>query len=113
MKTFNQALGEMKTSIWDTSPKTLQDAIDPEIWIEGFGRMLLSQHKARFVRASDDFLKRAKADDYDYIDDEFSNAENQHKSQKSSKSRTFMVFWKWVHLLRPRRENLNKLPGIQ
>tara|TARA_B100000949_G_scaffold93403_1_gene83358 strand:+ start:165 stop:482 length:318 start_codon:yes stop_codon:yes gene_type:complete len=68
MKTFNQALGEMKTSIWDTSPKTLQDAIDPEIWIEGFGRMLLSQHKARFVRASDDFLKRAKADDYDYIE---------------------------------------------
>ena len=59
--------------IWDTKPKTLKDAEDPEIQVSGFPRMLLSQYKAQFVRASEDFLKWAKGEDYEWIENKMSS----------------------------------------
>ena len=59
--------------IWDTKPKTLKDAEDPEIQVSGFPRMLLSQYKAQFVRASEDFLKWAKGGDYEWIENKMSS----------------------------------------
>ena len=59
--------------IFDTKPKTLKDAQDPEIQVSGFPRMLLSQYRAQFVRASQDFLKWAKGDDYEYIENHMSS----------------------------------------
>ena len=43
-KEFSQ-LSEAKGSIWDTKPKSVKDAEDPEILIQGFGRMMYSQLK--------------------------------------------------------------------
>ena len=59
--------------IFDTKPKTLKDAEDPEIQVSGFPRMLLSQYRAQFVRASQDFLKWAKGEDYEYIENKMSS----------------------------------------
>ena len=59
--------------IWDTKPKTLKDAEDPEIQVSGFPRMLLSQYKAQFVRASEDFVKWAKGGDYEWIENKMSS----------------------------------------
>ena len=59
--------------IFDTKPKTLKDAEDPEIQVSGFPRMLLSQYKAQFVRASEDFVKWAKGGDYEWIENKMSS----------------------------------------
>jgi|TARA_Y100000310_G_scaffold20414_2_gene19856 hypothetical protein len=59
--------------IWDTKPKTLKDAEDPEIQVSGFARMLLSQYRTQFVRASEDFVKWAKGGDYEYIESKMSS----------------------------------------
>jgi len=59
--------------IFDTKPKTLKDAEDPEVQISGWSRMLLSQYKAKFVRASEDFVKWAKGESYEYIEDKMSS----------------------------------------
>ena len=37
MKTYKQ-LTEKRAEIWDTKPKTLKDAEDPEVYIQGWGR---------------------------------------------------------------------------
>ena len=76
MKTYKELkniLEAREASIWDTKPKTLKDAEDPEIQVSGFPRMLLSQYRAMFVRASQDFLKWAKGGDYDYIEKKMSS----------------------------------------
>ena len=76
MKTFKELkniLEAREASIWDTKPKTLKDAEDPEIQVSGFPRMLLSQYRAMFVRASQDFLKWAKGGDYEYIENKMSS----------------------------------------
>ena len=62
-----------EANIWDMKPKTLKDAEDPEIQISGWGRMLLSQYRAQFVRASEDFVKWAKGGDYEYIENKMSS----------------------------------------
>tara|TARA_B100000945_G_C20420650_1_gene617794 strand:- start:34 stop:345 length:312 start_codon:yes stop_codon:yes gene_type:complete len=67
MKTFRE-IAETKASIWNTKPKTLEDAQDPEVYIHGFGRLQFSQMKQRLVRASEDFLKWSKRGDVDYIE---------------------------------------------
>ena len=59
--------------IWDTKPKTLKDAEDPEVQISGWGRMLLSQYKKQLVRASEEFLKWAKGGDYEWIENKMSS----------------------------------------
>ena len=59
--------------IWDTKPQTLKDAEDPEVQISGWGRMLLSQYRAQFVRASQDFLSWAKGGDYEWIEKKMSS----------------------------------------
>jgi hypothetical protein len=68
-KEYNTIVAEARDAyIWDTKPKTLEDAEDPEIQISGFPRMGLSQYKAQFVRATEDFLTWAKDGDYEYIE---------------------------------------------
>ena len=63
---YNEITEGREAYIFDTKHKTLEDAEDPEVQISGWGRMLLSQYKAQFVRASEDFLKWAKDGDYEY-----------------------------------------------
>ena len=73
MKTYKELTEARDAYIWDTKPKTSQDAEDPEIQVDGFPRMLLSQYKAQFVRASEDFLKLAKGGDYEWIENKMSS----------------------------------------
>jgi|TARA_Y100000296_G_C5031854_1_gene185276 hypothetical protein len=73
MKTFKELIEAREASIWDTKPKKLKDAEDPEVQISGWGRMLLSQYKSQLVRASEDFVKWAKGGDYDYIESKMSS----------------------------------------
>ena len=65
-KEFSQ-LTEAKGSIFDTKPKSVKDALDPEILIQGFGRMKYTQLKKMIARGFDDMAKRAKnGQDYDW-----------------------------------------------
>ena len=76
MKTFKELrkiLEAREAYIWDTKPKKLKDAEDPEVQISGWGRMLLSQYKSQLVRASEDFVKWAKRGDYDYIENKMNS----------------------------------------
>ena len=76
MKTYKElknVLEAREAYIWDTKPKKLKDAEDPEVQISGWGRMLLSQYKSQLVRASEDFVKWAKGGDYDYIENKMSS----------------------------------------
>ena len=73
MRSFKQLREAREAYIWDTNPKTLKDAEDPEVQISGWGRMLLSQYKAQFVRASEDFAKWAKGGDYEWIENKMSS----------------------------------------
>ena len=72
-KEFGEITEAREAYIWDTKPKTLKDAEDPEVQISGWGRMLLSQYKTQLVRASEDFVKWAKYGDYDYIENKMSS----------------------------------------
>ena len=58
-KEFSQ-LSEAKGSIWDTKPKSVKDAEDPEVLIQGFGRMKYSQLKKMISNGFDDMARRAK-----------------------------------------------------
>ena len=73
MKTYKELAEARDAYIWDTKPKTLKDAEDPEIQVDGFPRMLLSQYRAQFVRASEDFLEWAKDGDYEWIEKKMSS----------------------------------------
>ena len=65
-KEFSQ-LSESKGSIWDTKPKSVKDAEDPEVLIQGFGRMKYTQLKKMIANGFDDMAKRAKnGQDYDW-----------------------------------------------
>jgi len=72
-KEFDEISEGREAYIWDMKPKTLKDAEDPEVQISGWGRMLLSQYRSQFVRASEDFVKWAKGNDYDYIENKMSS----------------------------------------
>ena len=73
-KEYHSIIKEARDAyIFDTKPKTLKDAEDPEVQISGWGRMLLSQYRAQFVRASEDFLKWAKGGDYEWIENKMSS----------------------------------------
>ena len=72
-KEYNKITEGREAYIFDTKPKTLKDAEDPEVQISGWGRMLLSQYKAQFVRASEDFAKWAKGGDYEWIENKMSS----------------------------------------
>ena len=50
--------------IWNTKPKTLEDAEDPEIMTQGFGRLGLSQIKDKLVYGSKQFVKWAEDGNY-------------------------------------------------
>ena len=65
-KEFSQ-LSEAKGSIYDTKPKSVKDALDPEVLIQGFGRMKYTQLKKMIANGFDDMAKRAKnGQDYDW-----------------------------------------------
>ena len=55
-KEFSQ-LTEAKGSIFDTKPKSTKDALDPEILIQGFGRMKYTQLKKMIANGFDDMAK--------------------------------------------------------
>ena len=62
--------------IWDTKPKTLEDAEDPEIMTQGFGRLGLSQIKDKLVYGSKQFVKWAEDGNYESIDSYMSSYHN-------------------------------------
>ena len=62
--------------IWDTKPKTLEDAEDPEIMTNGFGRLGFSQLKDKLIKASKQFADWAKDGNYDSIDSYMSTYHN-------------------------------------
>ena len=62
--------------IWDTKPKTLEDAEDPEIMTNGFGRLGFSQLKDKLIKASKQFADWAKDGNYDSIDSYMSSYHN-------------------------------------
>ena len=62
--------------IWDTKPKTLEDAEDPEIMTQGFGRLGLSQIKDKLVYGSKQFVKWAQDGNYESIDSYMSSFHN-------------------------------------
>ena len=62
--------------IWDTKPKTLEDAEDPEIMTQGFGRLGLSQIKDKLVHGSKQFVKWAQDGNYESIDSYMSSYHN-------------------------------------
>jgi hypothetical protein len=75
-KNFDNITEARDAYIWDTKPKTLEDAEDPEIMTNGFGRLGFSQLQAQFVRASEDFAKWAKGGDYEWIENNMSSYHN-------------------------------------
>ena len=80
--------------IFDTKPKTLKDAEDPEVQISGWGQMLLSQYKAQFVRASEDFVKWAKGEDYDNIENKMSSYHGMLEGIQNIESQMKKPAWK-------------------
>ena len=62
--------------IWNTKPKTLEDAEDPEIMTQGFGRLGLSQIKDKLVYGSKQFVKWAEDGNYESIDSYMSSYHN-------------------------------------
>ena len=56
-KEFSQ-LSEAKGSIYDTKPKSVKDAEDPQVIIQGFGRMKYSQLKKMISSGFDDMARR-------------------------------------------------------
>ena len=62
--------------IWNTKPKTLEDAEDPEIMTQGFGRLGLSQIKDKLVYGSKQFVKWAEDGNYESIDSYMSSFHN-------------------------------------
>jgi len=72
MKTYKQ-LTEKRAEIWDTKPKTSKDAEDPEVYIQGWGRLLFSQMKSQCVRALKEVHDWAKSGDFDIVENKMEN----------------------------------------
>ena len=78
-KNFDNITEARDAYIWDTKPKTLEDAEDPEIMTNGFGRLGFSQLKDKLVKASKQFADWAKDNNCDGIE-----------------ATARMGFWKWL-----------------
>ena len=75
-KNFDNITEARDAYIWDTKPKTLEDAEDPEIMTNGFGRLGFSQLQDNLVKASKQFADWAKDGNYDSIDSFMSSYHN-------------------------------------
>jgi len=75
-KNFNNITEARDAYIWDTKPQTLEDAEDPEIMTNGFGRLGFSQLKDKLVKASKQFAVWAKDGNYDSIESFMSSYHN-------------------------------------
>jgi len=75
-KNFDNITEARDAYIWDTKPKTLEDAEDPEIMTNGFGRLGFSQLKDKLIKASKQFTDWAKDGNYDSINSYMSTYHN-------------------------------------
>ena len=55
-KNFDNITEARDAYIWDTKPKTLEDAEDPEIMTNGFGRLGFSQLKDKLLKPLNNLL---------------------------------------------------------
>ena len=62
-----------RASIRDTKPKTSKDAEDPEVYIQGWGRLLFSQMKSQATRAIAEIHNWAKSGDFDIVQNKMEN----------------------------------------
>jgi len=75
-KNFDNITEARVAYIWDTNPKTLEDAEDPEVMTSGFGRLGFSQIKDKLVYGSEQFVKWAKDGNYESINSYMSSYHN-------------------------------------
>ncbi len=75
-KNFDNITEARDAYIWDTKPKTLEDAEDPEVMTSGFGRLGFSQIKDKLVYGSEQFVKWAKDGNYESINSYMSSYHN-------------------------------------
>jgi hypothetical protein len=75
-KDFDNITEARDAYIWDTKPKTLEDAEDPEVMTNGFGRIAFSQIKDKLIYGSKQFVKWAQDGNYDSIDSYMSSYHN-------------------------------------
>ena len=80
--------------IFNTKPQTSKEAEDPEIQISGWGRMLLSQYKKQLVRASEDFVKWAKGNDLEWIENKLSSYVGMVEGLRNIESQMAKPAWK-------------------
>jgi hypothetical protein len=62
MKTFQDIrmqINEADAYIYNTKPETLRDAEDPEVLIQGYGRMRYSQLEKKVIEQLEEFVKLA------------------------------------------------------
>ena len=75
-KNFDNITEARDAYIWDTNPKTLEDAEDPEVMTSGFGRLGFSQIKDKLVYGSKQFVKWAEDCNYESINSYMSSYHN-------------------------------------
>ena len=75
-KNFDNITEARDAYIWDTNPKTLEDAEDPEVMTSGFGRLGFSQIKDKLVYCSKQFVKWAQDGNYESINSYMSSYHN-------------------------------------
>ena len=71
MKTFKNLRGQLHeaaASIYNTKPETLRDAEDPEVLIQGYGRMRYSQLGKKITEQLEEFVKLAKRGNFSGIE---------------------------------------------
>ena len=62
-----------RASIWNTKPQTSKEAEDPEVYIQGFGRLDSSQMKNQATRAIAEIHNWAKSGDFDIVQNKMAN----------------------------------------
>ncbi len=62
-----------RASIWNTKPQTSKEAEDPEVYIQGFGRLDYSQMKNQATRAIAEIHNWAKSGDFDIVQNKMAN----------------------------------------
>ena len=72
MKTFKNLLVQLNEAksgyIYDTKPTTSKEAEDPEMVVQGYGKLLYTQVKTKLIRYSEDFVKFAKNEQWGSIE---------------------------------------------
>ena len=72
MKTLKNLLTQLDeakvASIYNTKPTTSKEAEDPEVLIQGYGRMRYSQLAKKIIEQFEEFVKLAKRDNWSGIE---------------------------------------------